>query len=616
MPPISSHVRRGLLIAGRRADSESSEIRGRHMFYGAMSVGDCEPVRALLDAGVDPNGAFADEDHPITPPIDRPGPEILLTATASAQTDQPTTQDRLGYAPVVAALRALLTGSHTTFPLTIAISAPWGGGKSSVMRLLRDQLRASGERPGWVIVEFPAWRYETGEQLWAAMAKATYDAALDPARLDWYERLMFRIRLELRRSSPWRWVVRAVVIVLGVLIGLLIGTRATSELAPGATAIGLGAVIAIAQGLWVGFGDDFKRAVESLASKPAIAEGDGFGLGAAKQVDALMRELLANDGKVAIFIDDLDRCTPDNVVRVIEAVNQIFVAGADVALEPGKVPPGSTSPTVEDKPRRLVFVMGMDRQVVARGIEVRYDALRKRLAETGDAAGEAYGLSFLDKIVQLWVTLPTPKPKALQDLLGSIAGIDEAWLRERQSARRAEISPVAVVPGKPDGSGDGGGPKVEHEDETPPPEPPPEATDSPAVWEALLVGAEALEQNPRQIKRFNNAFRLQLQLVLRSSTDEFTNDQLKGLARWVAIRLRWGELAHAMDEEPELLAALERSALVGDATRPSAEVPEEQRKWLDPGEFAELPELQAILRSGNDGERVSRLPFERFIRIA
>ena len=74
----------------------------------------------------------------------------------------------------------------------------------------------------------------------------------------------------------------------------------------------------------VGFGDDFKRAIESLASKPAIAEGDGFGLLAAKQVDSLMRELLANDGKVAIFIDDLDRCTPDNVVRVIEAVNRIF----------------------------------------------------------------------------------------------------------------------------------------------------------------------------------------------------------------------------------------------------------------------------------------------------
>ena len=66
--------------------------------------------------------------------------------------------------------------------------------------------------------------------------------------------------------------------------------------------------------------------------------------------------------------------------------------------------------------------MGMDRQVVARGIEVRYEALRKRLAETGDAAGDAYGLSFLDKIVQLWVTLPTPQPARLQCPLGQHRG--------------------------------------------------------------------------------------------------------------------------------------------------------------------------------------------------
>ena len=577
-----------------------------------MSVEDCDPVRELLAAGVS-RSVSPNDDAAISPP---PTPEPLLTATASAQTDLPTTQDRLGYAPVVAALRALLTGSQTTFPLTIAISAPWGGGKSSVMRLLRDQLRASGGRPGWVIVEFPAWRYETGEQLWAAMAKATYDAALDPTRLNWYERLMFRIRLELRRSSPGRWVVRAIVIVLGVLIGLVIGNLAATQLAAGATAIGLGALIAVVQGLWVGFGDDFKRAVESLASKPAIAEGDGFGLGAAKQVDSLMRELLVNDGKVAIFIDDLDRCTPDNVVRVIEAVNQIFVAGADIALEPGKAPVGSTAATVEDKPRRLVFIMGMDRQVVARGIEVRYEALRKRLAETGDAAGDAYGLSFLDKIVQLWVTLPTPQPERLQGLLASIAGIDEAWLRDRAIARLGDAGPDGSCR-RPRGSGGGGGLTADATADGAPPEPPPEATDSPAVWEALLVGAEALEQNPRQVKRFSNAFRLQLQLVLRSSSERIYGRPAEGPG---ALGRDPAPLGRARARDGRGTGAARRARTISAEGRRRDRsrrcVSAEHRKWLDPAEFEDLPALQAILGAGDDGERMSDLPFDRFIRIA
>ena len=607
MPTLSTHARQALVLARRSADADKSDIGEGQLLFGAMSVQDCDPVAALLERGVHASAAL----NVATPP------PALLTATASAQTDLPTTQDRLGYAPVVAALRALLTGGKTTFPLTIAISAPWGGGKSSVMRLLRDQLRAHGGRPGWVIVEFPAWRYETGEQLWAAMAKATYDAALDPTRLNWYQRLLFRIRLEVRRSSPWRLVVRAAVIVLGVLLGLVIGNLAATQLAASATALGVGALIAIAQALWVGFGDDFKRAIESLASKPAIAEGDGFGLLAAKQVDSLMRELLANDGKVAIFIDDLDRCTPDNVVRVIEAVNQIFVAGADIASEPPKASSGTAAPTAEDKPRRLVFIMGMDRQVVARGIEVRYDALRKRLTEAGDPAGDAYGLAFLDKIVQLWVTLPTPRPKALQSLLASIAGIDDAWLAAREGARRAAVADGVVSTNGAGGTEGGNGLPTERPVDVVPPEPPPEAADSTAVWEALLVGAEALEQNPRQVKRFSNAFRLQLQLVLRSSSEPFTDDQLKALARWVAIRLRWGELAHAMDEEPALLGALERSAVNSEgSTNPPADVAEEHLKWVDPSTFPDLPALQAILRAGESGERISHLPFDQFIRIA
>ena len=138
-----------------------------------------------------------------------------------------------------------------------------------------------------------------------------------------------------------------------------------------------------------------------------------------------------------------------------------------------------------------------------------------------------------------------------------------------------------------------------------------------AVWEALLVGSEALEQNPRQVKRFNNAFRLQLQLVLRSSSEPFTDHQLKALARWVAIRLRWGELAHAMDEDPRLLPALERWAGgAAESTDPPADVPEEHHRWFDPDGFPDLPALQAILRAGSDRERLSDLPFDRFIQIA
>ena len=52
------------------------------------------------------------------------------------------------------------------------------------------------------------------------------------------------------------------------------------------------------------------------------------------------------------------------------------------------------------------------------------------------------------------------------------------------------------------------------------------------------------------------------------------------------------------------------------AIDPDDGVSEEHRKWLDPAKFEDLPALQAILGAGTDGERMSDLPFDRFIRIA
>jgi hypothetical protein len=274
MPIVSAHVAAALRIAQEEADREGSvSIDSRHLFFGAMSVEECTPVAGLIRRGVDKDvalvwvgdasdarsaSATTGADAVATPPPSDQAEQLKtapatvepahqtaapprLTMTASAQTDQPTSIDRLGHDRLVDALAALLNGGRTTFPLTIAISAPWGGGKSSVMRLLRDRLIAEDERrvqrakgrrildgiaaaraQSWVIVEFPAWRYETGEQLWAAMAKATYDAALKTRR-GWRGRAAFRMRLESRRGATGRFVLRCGAVGLAAVIGAIVG---------------------------------------------------------------------------------------------------------------------------------------------------------------------------------------------------------------------------------------------------------------------------------------------------------------------------------------------------------------------------------------------------------
>jgi len=63
--------------------------------------------------------------------------------TASAASDQPIqdkAKDRLGFAVYAEAFRDFISSEDTVTPLTIGIDAPWGHGKTSLMRMIRQEL--------------------------------------------------------------------------------------------------------------------------------------------------------------------------------------------------------------------------------------------------------------------------------------------------------------------------------------------------------------------------------------------------------------------------------------------------------------------------------------------
>lgn len=627
LPRLSKHARDALRDARDAADVDGSQpIVGYGIFVAVMQLPDCTPVEALRAAGVT---------------VEPKPPAAPFSVYSAAKADQPTDKDLIGYQKIVDSLAELLTGRSTTFPLTLAIAAPWGGGKSSLMKMLQGKLAQAG-KPRWLSVEFPAWRYETGEQIWAAMAKATYDASLRQRNA--ISRWLFRIRLEFRRGSVVRTTLRVLAIGAASAIGAVLGAHAAPTASAtgetGAVVGGVSGLLLVGQALWNSLVDPFKRAIESFAEHPAVQDGDGFTADAAGQVDALMRQLLSNGGKVAIFIDDLDRCAPRNLVRVVEAISQIFIAGSNLVTEPAKEGIiGGIKRRLGRPPKtpRLVFIMGMDRRVVARGIETEYSDLLDRMKGAGDEASHDYGLAFLDKIVQLWVTLPPPSKTQMTALLGNVAGIetsgsrgDEALIRSQR--RRLEqalalregnnrSSRVSVVQELASGTDpDLAGALQAASQEFLAEAAAPDASDSPMVWTAMQEGLDCLEANPRQIKRFNNAFRLQLNVAARSELVTFSPDQLGALARWVAIRLRWAHLAGELDDDATVLSDLENIAEVGGRAallkKPDGAYVRLDQSGFDPESVADLDDLFRAIKRPPGQLRISGLPFQDFLPIA
>ena len=99
-----------------------------------------------------------------------------------------------------------------------------------------------------------------------------------------------------------------------------------------------------------------------------------------------------------MFVDDLDRCSPGTVVQVIEAIN-LFLAG--------QYP-------------NCIFVIAMEPDMVAAHVEAAYGNLAQRLEQHGDTF--ELGWRFLEKIVQLPLTLPALEPERAAGFAESLFG--------------------------------------------------------------------------------------------------------------------------------------------------------------------------------------------------
>jgi hypothetical protein len=110
--------------------------------------------------------------------------------------DRPVTdpkEDRFGFVPYADAFALLINDRDTSTPLTVAISGPWGSGKTSLAKLLESRLKVEQYwRLDWreppVTCWFNAWAHSDAPNLGAALAASvSRDVG---AQRPWYWRLL------------------------------------------------------------------------------------------------------------------------------------------------------------------------------------------------------------------------------------------------------------------------------------------------------------------------------------------------------------------------------------------------------------------------------------------
>lgn len=111
-----------------------------------------------------------DSAAPSAEPAAPPGFRLQMLADAPVDDDL---TDRFGYRDIADGLAQLIESEGTATPLTIAVSAPWGAGKTSLLKLVENRVvrrrNQRGEAPT-IVVWFNAWMHDAAPSLSAALA--------------------------------------------------------------------------------------------------------------------------------------------------------------------------------------------------------------------------------------------------------------------------------------------------------------------------------------------------------------------------------------------------------------------------------------------------------------
>jgi len=240
------------------------------------------------------------------------------------------TQDRLGFQEYATGLAKVITKCDT--PFVLGLYGSWGVGKTSILRLIEKDLAGRAET-----VWFDAWRYAGSTDIRLALVHAIAAKANEKAGVG------VKIKKTLENID--------LAGVANLTIGVLLNK-------PG-----------------VDVRDALKTSADALSAVESFKS----------EFEKLVHDFTGNGSRLVIFLDDLDRCSPEAALAVLEAV-KLFVGV-----------------------RNTVFVVGVDREYLLRSVEERYGTMHIE----PDA--------FLDKLIQFGFQIPPLRQQDVAEYIGQIA---------------------------------------------------------------------------------------------------------------------------------------------------------------------------------------------------
>ena len=286
--------------------------------------------------------------------------------------DNETDEDLLGFSLHANLIREIVTAPEM-LPITIGLFGDWGGGKSSILKILQRDL---SENPDFAVIYFNSWVFEGYEDAKAA--------------------ILISLLTELRENRNLQSLVKDEINSLIKRVNWMKFLKSSASIAAAYTT---GNPLPL-----LGVGNPIEKKEEGEDTEGKSPDGTidlGNYLKEAEEIVHNVRSFRndfqaliekTNLKALVILIDDLDRCSPERVIENLEAV-KLFLNVQSTA-----------------------FVVAADRRIVENAIRVRYSELFSRQSEVR-ALDEALVTDYLEKLIQIPYTLPKLAPHEVRSYM-------------------------------------------------------------------------------------------------------------------------------------------------------------------------------------------------------
>jgi len=466
---------------------------------------------------------------------------------------------------------------------SVHLYAPWGAGKSSLLNLLSGELSPSsryvdrllriatlglsGRRRDWSVVRFNAWRNQHIDPPWWPLLDTIYRSTKGRLAL-WH------------RFLEWGWrLVDGRIVFLASLALLLWGLAIILWFFPELLELGalegaaksVTTILALVGTVWGGI-TAFNRSLLLGSARVAATYKERVHdpmTAICKRFKKLIRRL--SPRRVAVFIDDLDRCQSKYVVDLLEGIQTLF----------------------RDAP--VIFVIAADNHWLNACFAIEYEKLAPHIREEG----KKLGTLFLEKAFRFSTPLPGApdelKRQYWQHLLQLRSGDDE---EDPELVRQGAESEVRTALGEQEVreivEASAGRTFAERQ----------------ALREAAAVRmaapevvqrlehtlkpySELLDPNPRSMKRLVNMYSSYRALALLADIDI----EQHPLALWTILSARWPELAAHLEEYPDQIQ--------GIGHQPPENIDESLK------ELFRSTEVETVVGGGSLGDKLQEADIEK-----